>query len=428
MRQPRLFARTFLRSLFVSFLLVSAASASSETRPLQKRLALTGWNAGNQNLPLVVLPATLPEDFANTFAYPLNEFDLPLIQTLYRSSSERRFVLLVHSAKREIKFVNLDQKAGTNEYTNFNATLVLTDHGENKSLRVGSGTYYRFARLGDGEFHCVAISDPAGLNLSLSYNTRGELAKVMDPAGRTFAINYSGSSIRSVSQEWFDGKARKSRTWWSRIEYPVKYAHAPVETRVSSPGSINLRKPMPRGATALKYTSAMQQDDRALARVFGGVEAVAAANGFEPAGLARQYPLYRGDFVGDDGIRRRGHLSYAMHVYGSNDGTVDTPLYVPAGFTSHSGAPTPSDAVVTFFYPQLGHLRNVTVAVFHVANFQLTDEGDRIRIGDSGGRGGSHYQYRHAHIEFYRGNTGLPPSAMRARLRIDPARVVAALP
>src|SRR6266850_2305477 len=38
-------------------------------------------------------------------------------------------------------------------------------------------------------------------------------------------------------------------------------------------------------------------------------------------------------------------------------------------------------------------------------------------------RGGSIGSYRHSHIEFYRGNTGLPSTSMRARLRIDPVTV-----
>src|SRR3979409_252969 len=103
----------------------------------------------------------------------------------------------------------------------------------------------------------------------------------------------------------------------------------------------------------------------------GATGAVAAANGFEPARLGEQYPLYRGDLIGDDGRLLRGHLSFAMHLYGSADGTGETEICVPAVFTSHSNEPTPTDAVVTFYYPQLGKLTDVTLAVFHVANFQI---------------------------------------------------------
>ena len=163
-----------------------------------------------------------------------------------------------------------------------------------------------------------------------------------------------------------------------------------------------------------------------LARIFGGPNAIAAANSFEPAGLSGQYPIYRGDLIGADGRNHPGHLSFAMHLYGSEDGTGTTALYVPAGFTSNTNTPTPSDAAVTFFYPRLGNLTNVTLAVFHVADFSIREENGRIRIGNIGGRGGSFELYKHSHIEFYRGNTGLPASNQRQALRINPAEVFGA--
>jgi hypothetical protein len=188
-------------------------------------------------------------------------------------------------------------------------------------------------------------------------------------------------------------------------------------------GAGNAGKRIPANAITPRYTQIMAASDAALAARFGGRGAVAAANGFEPTQLSAQYPLYRGDLVADDGRILRGHLSFAMHLYGSNDGTRDTAVYVPAGFVSHSTTPTPTDAAVTFYYPRLGNFTDVTLAVFHVADFQISTEGTRVRIGNIGGRGGSIGIYRHSHLEFYRGNTGLPSYASRVRLRIDPATV-----
>jgi len=189
-----------------------------------------------------------------------------------------------------------------------------------------------------------------------------------------------------------------------------------------------LPKKMPRNALISAYTNEMAATDRLLAKIFGGSGAVAAANSFEPSGLANQYPLYRGDILGDHGRILTGHLSHAMHLYGSIDGKGETSLFVPAGFTSHSGAPTPTDAAVTFFYPELGNFSNVTVAVFHIADFTISHEAGRVRIGTVGGRGGSYAYYKHSHIEFYRGNTGLPSASARQRLRIDPAAVFGGAP
>jgi hypothetical protein len=115
-----------------------------------------------------------------------------------------------------------------------------------------------------------------------------------------------------------------------------------------------------------------------------------------------------------------------MHLYGNADGTGDSPLYIPPGFTSHSDQPSPTDAAMTFYYPRLGNLTDVTLAVFHIADFQIRDEGSRVRIGSIGGPGGSTASYKHSHIEFYSGNTGLPPLSARSGLRIDPAKVFSA--
>lgn len=196
-----------------------------------------------------------------------------------------------------------------------------------------------------------------------------------------------------------------------------------VLSRETDNESFAVAKSVPTNAVKPDYTMRMIESDRHLAQIFAGPGAVAAANGFEPIGLAGQYPIYRGDLRGADGRIRRGHLSYAMHVYGSADGRGTTALYVPEGFTSHSTMPTPSDAAITFYYPRLGNLANVTLAVFHIANFTIVRENGRVRIGEIGGRGGSYQYYKHSHIEFYSGNVGLPSSGRRPALRIDPAIV-----
>jgi hypothetical protein len=55
--------------------------------------------------------------------------------------------------------------------------------------------------------------------------------------------------------------------------------------------------------------------------------------------------------------------------------------------------------------------------------FQISTEGERVRIGNIGGSGGATPAYKHSHLEFYRGNAGLPALSARPRLRIDPATV-----
>lgn len=88
--------------------------------------------------------------------------------------------------------------------------------------------------------------------------------------------------------------------------------------------------------------------------------------------------------------------------------------------------PSSGDGVVTLFYRELGNMRNVTLAVFHVADFGVQREGGRVRIGTTGGSGGGAGGTRnlHSHFELWKGNTRLlSPGRKRdaARVPFTPA-------
>jgi hypothetical protein len=333
-----------------------------------------------------------------------------------------------------------------------NPGLRLDDKGNTKFLTTGEGTVYTFASFANGEFHCSQITDRHGMVINFKYTDDASIDTIADVSGRTIRFGYEQNHVSSITQTW--GRGGVNRQTWAitneaiRSKPIVQFMPAgAVARRVSSvavspvyvPARATFRrtsnsvaatfaptggsKRIPSNAVIPVYTPAMAASDSMLASIFGGSGAVAAAHSFEPVGLGSQYPLYRGDLVGENGKLLRGHLSYAMHLYGNVNGTGDTAIYVPAGFTSHSNVPTPTDAAITFYYPRLGNLTNVTLAVFHIADFHLSNEGGRVRIGNIGGRGGSIACYKHAHIEIYRGNVGLPSAVARPRLRIDPASV-----
>ena len=385
------------------------------------------WNVSDRGLPLLGLPNShLTAGLDQSLTYPMDQFSFPLFQAL--TYDDEHALYLLPSLSKESKGIHFIEFAPTeskNTYTSVDgANLKLIDNDNMKTVRTGDGTKYIFVRYPDGEFRCASIKDSSGVYLNLLYTANGlVLHGVVDSSGRTITFNYASDGIKSITQTWMANSEGLTKTWLvgeqpeSLIDPAVKYSH--------SVGSL-MTKALPSNAVVRQYTAAMAASDKKLAQIFGGPQAVAGANGFEPAGLAAAYPFYRGDIIGDDGTERRGHLSYAMHLYGSSDGTSDSPLYVPAGFTQHSGQPSPTDAVVTFYYPRLGNLTDVTLAVFHVADFQISYEGERVRIGSIGGPGGSSAFYKHSHLEFYRGNAGLPPLGARPGLRIDPATVFTA--
>ncbi len=382
------------------------------------------WNVSDRQLPLLGVSSTrLAAGLDQSLSYPLAQFSYPIFQALAYDEEHARYLL--PSLSRESKGVHFIEFAASeikNTYLSSDGSNVkLIDNDNMKTVRTSDGTRYIFVRYPDGEFRCANIKDAGGVSLNLLYTANGLLLHgVVDSSGRTITFNYAGDGIKSVTQTWMANSEGLTKTWLvgdqpeSLIDPAVKYSHSV---------GVATTKTLPSNAVVRQYTNGMAASDKTLARIFGGPNAVAGANGFEPAGLAAAYPLYRGDIIGDDGVERAGHLSHAMHLYGSADGTGDSALYIPAGFTSHSGQPSPTDAAMTFYYPRLGNLTDVTLAVFHVADFQISNEGGRVRIGSIGGPGGSSVLYKHSHIEFYRGNTGLPPLGARAGLRIEPATV-----
>lgn len=380
------------------------------------------WNIADRGLPLLggLGENNVETGFDRMLSYTAEGFSFPVFHALNFDEQHGRYLLpAISNESRSIHFIEFAQTGNPKTYLSQDGSNIhLVDNDNLKTFRTAEGTKYIFVRYPDGEFRCATIKSPAGVTLNLLYAANGlTLHGVVDSIGRSLTFNYGKDGIDSITQTWMSKDEGFTRTWMvgDQIENnnAVRYAH----------GVASALKAMPTNAVVNEYSAAMGESDKLLAQIFGGPDAVAGANGFEPSGLGAQYPLYRGDIIGDDGKLRSGHLAHAMHLYGSPDGRGDSPLYVPAGFTSHSGEPSPTDAAVLFYYPRLGNLTDVTVAVFHVANFQITYEGDRVRIGNLGGPGGSSELYKHSHIEFYRGHTSLPPVAARAALRISPSTV-----
>ena len=170
--------------------------------------------------------------------------------------------------------------------------------------------------------------------------------------------------------------------------------------------------------------------DQTVRDTFADDDAQAAASGFEPTGFPESAAWRNGQNrsrAGGPQPNQWGHLNgFSGHIYSSSPGANDTTLYVPGNFTSYT-APSGRDAVATFHYRQLGGHSNVTLAVFHVANFGIqrnnTNNAGSVRIGTSGGSGGDTVGYRHSHLELHRGR-GLPPTmAGRNRTRLNFRRV-----
>jgi hypothetical protein len=421
---PSCVGRTLVMSVAVSFSLCSATAAGRRNewfgshQPVQMRYR---WHTDEKDLPLLEMngDSRLEEAEVAGFGYPMDGLSVQILAGLRYDGSRKVYELQlaagsIDGAAREETSIVFEREENTSIYrASGQPNLELLDNDSMKTIRTNGGSRYQFVRYPDGKFYCVLIKEASGVGLNFVYLANGCLLHtISDTLGRTITLNYSDARLVSLTQSWMEQAEGRTKTWGvgaaEPLEDDIKYSHS---------------KNVPGNALTLRYTDEMAASDYALARTFGGLEAIAAGNGFEPAGLVGSYPFYRGDTLGDDGAIHRGHLSWSMHLYGSVDGTKESPLYVPAGFREHSAQPSPTDAVVTFYYPKLGKLTDITIAVFHVASFETVTEGARVRIGKIGGPGGSAPYYKHSHIEFYRGNCGLPKLEDRPRLRIDPSKV-----
>jgi hypothetical protein len=409
-------------SLPIPSAIAATSLPESKVFSANESIAIYPWNLAHDDLPLVSLPDHLQGNLDLSLTYSMGHYQFPLFQSLYFNQQIGKYILMViPNGGGRAQFIDLTPVAGWTEFAaTDNSGLRLADKGKLKLLSTSEGTVYTFALFADGELHCSQINDRDGLAINLKYTGDSAIDTISDLSGRIIRFSYTSKYLSAVTQTWGTEAGTLTKTW-------------PIDLRpvsgLSGPG-MRAREPkrIPSNAVHRAYTDKMYESDWLLATIFGGPGAIAAANGFEPEGLSRRYPLYRGDLIGDDGIVRRGHLSYAMHLYGSEDGTGDMELYVPAGFISNSIEPTPTDAAVTFYYPKLGDVMDVTLAVFHVADFRLSYENGRVRIGRIGGPGGSIGSYKHSHLEFYHGDTGLPAASAREKLRIDPARMFTAHP
>ena len=422
---PSCAGRTLVMSVAVWIAFCSASGADLGNEWFGSRPAVQmryRWNTDEKDLPLLEMDGDgrLEEAEVAGFGYPMDGLSIQILAGLRYDEARKVYELplaagsIDGAAREETSIVFEATEKGSRYRASGQPNLELLDNDSMKTIRTSGGSRYQFVRYPDGKFYCVLIKEASGVGINFVYLARGCLLHaISDSLGRTITLNYSSARLVSLTETWMEKAEGKTKTWSVGApellkEEEVKHSHS---------------KNVPGNALTLNYTEEMATSDYALARVFGGPAAVAAGNGFEPARLVGSYPFYRGDTLGDDGAIHRGHLSGSMHLYGNVDGTKESALYVPAGFTEHSARPSPTDAVVLFYYPGLGKLTDVTIAVFHVASFEMVTEGQRVRIGKIGGPGGSSPYYKHSHIEFYRGNCGLPKLDDRPRLRIDPSKV-----
>src|SRR3989442_4732248 len=280
-----------------------------------QRFAFYDWNLKEGQHPLLSLPDQINPGTALSLAYPMGQFRFPLFQTLRFDDRSRKYILqLLTRVSGRQRTIELKQTGAPGSYASSDGSDVhLRDNRDVRTVQASDATEYTFVRFTDGTIRCIRVKAAGGSIITLVYTRDNLIHGVVDSSGRTIKFNYEDHRIASITQTWMANSVPVSRTWSDVADQnQLKLAHAGY----SRPPGFPVAKLVPKSAMTPQYTQAMASNDKQLAGIFGGPGAVAAANGFEAVALDKQYPLYRGDFTGDDGRGIRGHLSYAMHLYG----------------------------------------------------------------------------------------------------------------
>src|SRR6266550_5213515 len=236
-------------------------AATNNTFSASDSISIYRWNLADDDQPLITLPDHVGAGVDLALSYSLDQFELPLFQSVYYNQSSRKYILMVIAKQgRRAQFLDLNtaqrQSGGA-------AGLNFSEDGRNKLLSTKEGTVYTFAPLGDGELHCSQIKDRNGLVINLHYNRQSSLEEIEDTSGRSIGFSYTEDYVSAITQTWGPGEIKK-QTW-----AVVDDRSLTAQPITSSPSGSASAKHIPSNATKPSYTAQMAACDLTLATIFG---------------------------------------------------------------------------------------------------------------------------------------------------------------
>lgn len=171
------------------------------------------WNLTNHEAPFQRLPANARSEFASQIVYPSGDFAFPLLQSLSYDSECDCYSLIVsthrHSPLEIVQF--WPTRSGFYRTAN-GPYLELESFDSLRAVTALNGTRFLFAQVGDGEWHCVSIHDPAGTYLLVDYRADGLIAQLRDSFARTATPTYNGNRLQSLAQTWTNHSGQPMRS------------------------------------------------------------------------------------------------------------------------------------------------------------------------------------------------------------------------
>lgn len=298
------------------------------------------------------------------------------------------------------------------ELTGGTPTANLLTGGVDKVLTRNDGSGTRTPLI-DGLGSTLALADDTGtLQTQYTYDPFGNTTSTGTTS--TNSSKYTGREEDGIGLYYY--RARYYSPGLQRFisEDPIGFGGGDVNS-YAYVGNDPINSVDPSGLCSVFSVEAQTPCEKKLAAIFGG-----------PGAIMRTRYDYNGVYRGQDdlaalvaiaNVSRNGmpndfdpiwdaeHLYNSPHLSGNLAGTANTEIYVPGNYVGQPTSPSPNAGVVLIYYPQLGNLTNVTLAIYHVGNFNVRREGDRVRIGTTGGPGGGqggNYNL-HSHFEIWNG-------------------------
>jgi RHS repeat-associated protein len=289
-------------------------------------------------------------------------------------------------------------------YANLQGRFTRPDPFSGSATTTNPQTFNRYAYVGNNP---TIRSDPSGLAAHAAMmSTSGDINAM-------FRGHDSSNDIAEAEADYEDRLAGKR----DYIVLTVQPIDGALEEAQTASGSSQPQKPSPPPPNPC---------EQRLGKMFGDPGAVMRTTydfnggyrGRNPQAAAKFSRNERGD-MGNKFFDSE-HLFNFPHLSGNLAGTATTNIYIPSNYVQGTiTKPTKDDNIVTAYYKRFGTEKDVTLAIFHVADYGVRNVAGRLRIGTTGGLGGnSNGVNMHSHFELWRGRGYRPPGPSRDAARI----------
>jgi hypothetical protein len=210
----------FYRSILVVAVLLltipchnTAAHSSVVNVPEGNGISELSWNRTNHEAPFQRSPSNAQSKSTGQIVYSSGDFTFPLLQSLSYDSECNCYSLIVSSTRRERREIVQFWPTRSGFYRTANGPyLELENFDSLRAVTDLNGTRFLFAQVGDGEWRCVSIHDPAGPYLLVDYRADGLISQLRDSFSRTATPTYDGDRLQSLTQTWTNRSGRTVRS------------------------------------------------------------------------------------------------------------------------------------------------------------------------------------------------------------------------